>query len=439
MTIPQKEIDDLLERVDIVSVISAHVPLKKAGNEYKACCPFHSEKTPSFHVNPTKRFYYCFGCGESGSALTFLMKKAGLSFHDAVDQLARSAGVEPPASSRTLNGSDNRHEAIYGLLDKAMELFQGKLKSHKPAQKYLTDRGITRETALEFSLGYAPDAWDTMQNKFCTSSAETATLELSGMLASSKGRSYDRFRNRLMFPIFGNSGKVVGFGGRTIADAEPKYLNSPETPVFEKGRELFGLPQALPSIRKTGRVLVVEGYFDVLALHEHGIRNVVAALGTSVTSDQVGKLFRYAEEIVLVMDGDDAGRRATGKAIRNALPFMEDGRQLSVITIPGGHDPDTAIRQDPDCFDNLSDYLVAFDDFLFEEVIYAGREVPPERSDELAKAFIGFRDLVAKIPGDALRGLLAVKLAATTGLDVQFVQSQISETRHGDIQALSTC
>ena len=436
--IPQQKIDDLLAQVDIVSVINAHVPLQKAGNEYKACCPFHEEKTPSFTVSPAKQFYYCFSCGVHGTALTFLMQKAGLPFHDALDQLAASAGVESPAAARTLNGSSPSYHALFEVLDKSMSLFQRRLNSNKQVQKYLQERGISRATAEKFSLGYAPNEWDAILKEIGTSPVAIEQLAESGMLSKSdKGKTYDRFRNRVMFPIEGDSGKVVAFGGRTIADAEPKYLNSPETPVFQKGSELFGLSQALPEIRATGKALVVEGYFDVLALHEHGVRNAVAALGTSVTQLQISRLFRTATEIILVMDGDDAGRRATSKAIRTALPFMEDGRKLSVHVIPGGNDPDTAIRENPDCLDNLSADAIAFDDFVFDEVINAGSS--PRRTDDQARALIELCDLVAKIPGDTLRELLTVKLAHAIGLDVSFVRSQIDQTRQKDVPAMSVC
>jgi DNA primase len=343
--IPNDFIQTLLARVDIVAVIDRYVPLKKAGANFAACCPFHSEKTPSFTVSPVKQFYHCFGCGAHGTAIGFLIEYAGKSFPDAVEELARDAGLEVPSVS-TSSGEARRDDAVdlSGLLLQAARFYRAALKDSERAIDYLKGRGLTGPVAARFGIGYAADDWQPLAaafNEYQDKALETAGLVVAG----ESGKRYDRFRDRIMFPIHDGSGRVIGFGGRVLDQGEPKYLNSPETPLFSKGRELYGLFQARQAIRAAGRVVVVEGYMDVVALAQHGIEYAVATLGTATTPAHALKLFRITDNVVFCFDGDDAGRRAAWRALENTLAVVADGKHARFLFLPDGEDPDDFVRR----------------------------------------------------------------------------------------------
>ena len=348
-TIPSDFIQELLARVDIVDVINTSVPLAKSGREYKACCPFHNEKTPSFFVNPAKQFYHCFGCGESGTAISFLMKYRNLQFRETIEELASIAGMEIPVD-RSRRPSSGDFERLLELMTQVQSAYKHELHrgEHSSSPRdYLKSREITREAALKFGIGYAPDRWDFLLKKFGRTAQDCKLLEKAGLVTSKeKGKFYDRFRDRLMFPITDRRGRVIGFGGRIIGSGEPKYLNSPETLLFKKSNELFGLHEALTAIKQAGKVLVVEGYTDVVALFQSGVENVVATLGTATTPFHVRALFQTAPEIVFCFDGDAAGRTAAWRAMESVLPVMYGGKLVSFVFLPQGHDPDSMIREE---------------------------------------------------------------------------------------------
>ena len=342
--IPSDFIQTLLSRVDIVDVIDRSVPLKKAGANYQACCPFHSEKTPSFTVSPTKQFYHCFGCGAHGTAIGFLMEHDGKSFPEAVETLARDAGLTVPRVESA--GERERREVsrdLNELLLDAAKFYRARLRESERAISYLKRRGLTGAIAAHFGIGYAPDGWQNLAalpGDYADPQLEAAGLVISG----DSGKRYDRFRDRIMFPIHDARGHVIGFGGRVLDSGEPKYLNSPETPVFSKGRELYGLYLARNAIRAAGCVLVVEGYMDVVALAQHGVEYAVATLGTSTTAIHAQKLFRLADLVVYCFDGDAAGRKAAWRALETTLPVLTDGKEARFLFLPNGQDPDDYVR-----------------------------------------------------------------------------------------------
>ena len=343
--IPQSFIQDLLSRVDIVDVVDAAVKLRKAGANYSACCPFHSEKTPSFTVSPTKQFYHCFGCGAHGTAIGFVMEYHGLGFVEAVKELAQRAGMTVPEPERAARQShpEAGHSGLTDHLAQAARWYKDQLRSSERAIAYLKGRGLSGEIAARFGLGYAPDGWQGLAGAFPDYNNE-ALVECGLVVCSEEGRRYDRFRDRVMFPIANARGHIVGFGGRVLGQGEPKYLNSPETPVFEKGRELYGLFQARQAVRTAGRVLVVEGYMDVVALAQHGVGYAVATLGTATTPAHVQRLLRLADQVVFAFDGDSAGRKAAWRALETCLPLLDDGKQVGFLFLPEEHDPDSYVR-----------------------------------------------------------------------------------------------
>ncbi len=343
--IPKSFIQDLLNRLDIVDVVERYVPLKKAGANYVACCPFHSEKSPSFTVSQSKQFYHCFGCGAHGTAISFVMEHAGFGFVEAIEELARSAGLEVPRE-RPAAGEAYHKVApdLYEVMQAAMRYYREQLKQSPRAIAYLKRRGLSGGIAAKFGIGYAPDAWQNLASTFPDYQSDALT-ETGLVIAGDEGKRYDRFRDRIMFPIVNVRGQVIGFGGRVLDKGEPKYLNSPETSLFEKGRELYGLYQAQKAIRASQRVLVVEGYMDVVALAQHGVEYAVATLGTATTPYHVQKLLRLAEHIVFSFDGDKAGQKAAWRALENALPHLQDGKRISFLFLPVEHDPDSFIRE----------------------------------------------------------------------------------------------
>jgi DNA primase len=411
--IPQDFIDDLVARADIVDVVGRRVPLKKAGREFKACCPFHDEKTPSFTVSPAKGFYHCFGCGAHGTAIGFLMEFDHMSFVEAVESLANSMGVEVPR-----NESDRptrRYDELFDLMSRVERFWQQGLRESAAAVDYLKHRGIDGSTARRFGLGYAADAWSSVLDKFGTSQEAIDRLLAAGLvIRKDNGSHYDRFRDRIMFPIRDVRGRCIGFGGRAMGDGEPKYLNSPETVLFHKGRELYGLCEARQALRQIDRFVVVEGYMDVVALARHGIDFSVATLGTATTEEHLNRLFRLTENIDFCFDGDRAGQQAAWRALETALPHIREGRQVRFVFLPEGHDPDTYVNEHgADAFVKALDNGVALSDFLISEL---AQQVDLDTVDGRARLAELAKPLIARIPQGVYRELLIESLAQSVGL-----------------------
>lgn len=343
--IPKDFIDQLLTRVDIIDVIGSRVPLKKAGREYQACCPFHNEKTASFTVSPTKQFYHCFGCGAHGSAISFLMEYEHLAYPEAIEALARTAGVQVPREgAEDAPKRKPTNKSLYTLMEEATTWFQAQLPQNPAAREYLQQRGLSADIISRFGIGYAPSGWDNLGRKLAAYGEEK--LLATGMATQNEaGKVYDRFRERIMFPIRDKRGRVIGFGGRVLGNDTPKYLNSPETEIFHKGSELYGLFEARQHTRKLERLLVVEGYMDVIALAQYGITYAVATLGTATTPEHVRLLFRTVPEIIFCFDGDRAGKQAAWRALENALPELQDDKNVGFLFLPNGEDPDSHVRQ----------------------------------------------------------------------------------------------
>ena len=434
--IPEQFIDDLLVRADIVDVIDGRVPLKKAGKDYKACCPFHEEKTASFTVSADKQFYHCFGCGAHGSAIGFLMEYEHLPFPEAVEALASSMGVDVPRSGdgpATVTQDDVQD--ILAILNEADLFYRKLLRQHKGAQEavdYLKKRGLTGEIAAEFGMGFAPDGWDALTTALGTNDERRKLLEKAGLVTSKAGGGiYDRFRHRVMFPIHDYRGRVVGFGGRLLPSNRPdsqggastagegkpegaKYLNSPETPVFHKGREMYGLYRAREAIKRANRVLVVEGYMDVVALAQNGVNNVVATLGTATTPDHLERLFRHAPEVVFCFDGDRAGRQAAWRALEQSLPLLRSGRQVSFLFLPEGQDPDSMIRAEGQAaFEQRMATVKPLPEFLMDELV---AKVDLSRLDGRARLAELARPLLQKVPAGVFREMLLETLEKQSGL-----------------------
>ncbi len=343
--IPKSFIQDLLNRLDIVDVIDRHVPLKKAGANFVACCPFHNEKSPSFTVSQSKQFYHCFGCGAHGTSIGFVMEHGGLSFVDAVEELARGIGVTVPHETPALGQVQHKVAPdLYEVMQSALRYYREQLKQSPRAIDYLKKRGLSGEIAARFGIGYAPEGWQNLEG-IVSSYQDSSLLETGLVIENDEGKRYDRFRDRIMFPIVNTRGQIIGFGGRVLDKGEPKYLNSPETALFEKGRELYGLFQAQKAIRASRQVLVVEGYMDVVALAQHGVEYAVATLGTATTPYHVQKLLRLTDRVVFCFDGDAAGQRAAWRALENALPQLVDGKHVSFLFLPAEHDPDSFVRE----------------------------------------------------------------------------------------------
>ena len=367
--IPPQFIDDLLTRVDIVDIIDARVPLKKAGKNLHACCPFHNEKTPSFTVSAEKQFYHCFGCGAHGTAIGFLMEYEQMSFPESIQELAEHVGMTVPVSQSL--SANPVSQNLYDLLDKVSQYYVHQLQTHPQREQfveYLRKRGLSAEIIEHFNIGMAPDGWDNVLKMFGTNDIARKQLNEAGLLSSNdNGRSYDRFRNRIMFPIRDRRGRVIGFGGRVLDDSSPKYLNSPETPVFHKGKELYGLYQARKATRKLERIVIVEGYMDVIALAEFGVNNAVATLGTATTPDHLRQLLRSAPEIVFCFDGDRAGREAAWRAAENALPLLGGNHQLKFMFLADGEDPDSLVQQQgAEVFNAMVEKAKNYSDFFFD-------------------------------------------------------------------------
>jgi DNA primase len=430
--IPKSFIDDLMLRVDIADVIDARVPLKKAGKDFKACCPFHEEKTPSFTVSPAKQFYHCFGCGAHGTAIGFLMDYEHMEFIEAVEDLAAHAGMEVPREADADSGKSQAGTALIGVLQEATRYYRQQLREHPQSQyaiEYLKGRGISGDIAQAFGLGYAPDGWDNLVQALGKDATSREQLVAAGLAVKKEnGGCYDRFRNRVMFPIHDYRGRIVGFGGRVIGNDEPKYLNSPETALFHKGREVYGLYRARDSIKQANRVIVVEGYMDVVALAQFGVDNAVATLGTATTRDHIERLFRFAPEIIFCFDGDRAGRDAAWRALENALPAVRDGRQLSFLLMPEGDDPDSLVRKiGRDGFVEYMTQARPLPDFLFE---YLARQVDLGRLDGRARLVELAKPLLLRIPAGVFREMMMERLAELSQLGSQKLAATMDNTRN---------
>jgi DNA primase len=416
--IPEKFIDDLLARIDIVDVIQERVPLKKSGRDWSARCPFHDERSASFTVSPSKQFYHCFGCGEHGSAIGFLMKYDRLEFPDAVEELANRAGLKVPYEGGREAPREDASE-LYNMLDAAATFFRRQLDASETARAYFAKRGLDEANLARFNLGYAPDAWDALKNALGTTAQRIALLEKAGMLTSGeRGGKYDRFRDRVMFPILDRRGRTIAFGGRVLAkDDGPKYLNSPETPLFHKGRELFGLWQVREAHTKIPRLIVVEGYMDVISLHQFGVPQAVATLGTATTRDHAEILFRQCADVYFCFDGDRAGRQAAWRAVESVLPRMRDGRQALFLFLPDGEDPDSLIRKEGLAgFEQRLKDAMPLSEFFFAEI---GKDVNLGSLDGRARLAERARPLLAQIPDGAFRDLMLAELDKSTGVRVQ--------------------
>ncbi len=425
--IPQSFIQDLLGRVDIVEVIDRHVKLKRAGANYSACCPFHSEKSPSFTVSPTKQFYHCFGCGAHGTAVGFLMEYSGMGFVEAVKDLAQSIGMKVPEEARS-EASQRRveqGESLHEVLLRAAQHYRNQLKDAPQAIAYLKKRGLSGDIAKRFGIGYVPEEWQNLAAAF--SDYDGPVLATAGLVKQKEdGKRYDVFRNRIMFPIVDVRGNVIGFGGRVLGEGEPKYLNSPETPVFEKGRELYGLYQARRAIRDAGRVVVVEGYMDVVALAQAGVEYAVATLGTATTPLHVQKLLRQTDEIVFCFDGDKAGRGAAWRALENSLAQLQDGKQLKFLFLPEGEDPDTYVRKHgKEAFEKALGGAVPLSRFLLDEV---SARVDLATAEGRAKCLHEAKPLLKQIQAGGLRLQLVRELAERCRVSPEEV-SQLFELR----------
>ncbi|HKU13037.1 MAG TPA: DNA primase [Steroidobacteraceae bacterium] len=421
--IPQHFIDELISRADLVELIGSRVPLKKAGKEFKACCPFHGEKTPSFHVVPEKQFYHCFGCGVHGTAITFLMEHDHLSFVEAVEDLAARVGLEVPREEQPGARQPPPTDGLFALLDQTAELYRSELKNSQRAVEYFKKRGLTGDTAARFSLGYAPDAWDCLLQQFGASEADRLKLLQVGLVIERERKPgvtagyYDRFRDRVMFPIRDARGRTIGFGGRVLDKGEPKYLNSPETELFHKGRELYGLYEARQASRTLTRLLIVEGYMDVVRLHQAGITYAVATLGTATTPEHLSRVFRICNELIFCFDGDRAGRAAAWRALENSLSQVREGRQIRFLFLPDGHDPDSLVgAEGREAFEARLAQALPLSEYFINHL-----KAQVDMSSVDGRAGFGelARPLLERIPAGIYRELLADEIARTVRLDPQ--------------------
>jgi DNA primase len=416
--IPRAFIQDLVGRADIVEIVGSRVPLKKAGREYRACCPFHDEKTPSFWVSPDKQFYHCFGCGAHGTVLDFLMNYDRLPFVEAVEELASRLGLEVPreagsAPARTID------EDLYALMARVAGFYQEQLGQDERAKAYVARRGLDAPTLERFSIGYAPNDWSAVLKRFGASDATRQKLSAAGLIiARDSGDGwYDRFRDRLMFPIRDARGRVIAFGGRIIDNGEPKYLNSPETELFHKGRELYGLYETRQNRAPLQRLLIVEGYMDAVRLHQSGIGYAVATLGTATTPEHLRRAFRLVREIVFCFDGDRAGRDAAWRALQNALPEATAGRELRFLFLPDGEDPDSLVgKEGRERFEaRLGDALPLSEYF----VAHLSASIDIRHADGKARFVAEARPLLERVPAGTYRELLLDRLAATIGASAE--------------------
>lgn len=416
--IPDDFIQDLLNRVDIVDVVERYLPLKKAGQNYSACCPFHKEKSPSFTVSQTKQFYHCFGCGAHGSALGFVMEHQALSFPDAVRMLAESVGMQVPVSDAPVSEKAKAAPGIYDVMKTAMNYYRAQLKTAPAAIEYLKSRGVEGRTAARFGLGFAPGAGQSLKAVFADYD-HNAVIKDAGLVGEDEAtlRRYDRFRSRVLFPILNQRSQVIGFGGRIMGSGAPKYLNSPETPVFEKGKELYGLPQARTAIRDRGRVLVVEGYMDVVMLNQNGVEYSVASLGTACTPEHIRKLLKLADEVYFCFDGDKAGKKAAWRALENSLEQLVDGKKLAFLFLPAEHDPDSYVQEfGQERFEQaLLQESVPLAQFLLKEL---SSQVQLESEEGRAKLISLAAPMLSQVKAPAFGMMIKKRLAELSRLEM---------------------
>ncbi|EKB3554295.1 DNA primase [Vibrio parahaemolyticus] len=441
--IPRSFIDDLLARLDIVDIIDARVKLKKKGKNYGACCPFHNEKTPSFSVSQEKQFYHCFGCGAHGNAIDFMMEFERLEFVEAIEELASYLGLDVPREQRSGGGgqfksgpqaSSSEKRSLYDLMGSIAQFYRNQLKqpSSKVAIEYLKDRGLSGEIVQKFGIGYVADEWDLVRKNFGQNKDNQDMLVIGGMLIENdKGNRYDRFRGRIMFPIRDRRGRVIGFGGRVLGEGTPKYLNSPETPIFHKGKELYGLYEVLQAHREPAQILVVEGYMDVVALAQYGVDYSVASLGTSTTGDHIQMLFRQTNTVVCCYDGDRAGKEAAWRALENALQFLKTGNTLKFLFLPDGEDPDSYVRKyGKATFEQQIEQATPLSSYLFDNLIELHQiNLGNNEGKSALRAYASA--LIDKIPDPYFQELLEKLLDERTGFDNRLRQprKKISETR----------
>jgi DNA primase len=434
--IPQNFIDELIARADIVEIIGARVPLKKSGREYKACCPFHAEKTPSFWVSPDKQFYHCFGCGKHGTVLGFLIDHDHMSFPEAVEELATRLSMEVPREAAAAGEARRADEPLYELMARVARFYAESLAREPHAREYLAKRGLTPETLERFAIGYAPNSWNELLRSFGAGDAERKRLSDGGLVIERERgqlpggeRYYDRFRDRIMFPIRDGRGRVIGFGGRIIDAGEPKYLNSPETVLFHKGRELYGLYETRRARPNLARLVVVEGYMDTVRLHQAGIDYAVATLGTATTAEHFRRLFRLVPAVVFAFDGDRAGRAAAWRALQQGLPEAREGREIRFLFLPQGHDPDTLVAAEgAGAFEERLQGAVPLSEYLVREL---SEQSDLKSADGRARFAETARPLFAKVPEGVYRELLLERLAQVVGLSSQRLQELWLPARAG--------
>ena len=423
--IPQSFIDELLDRTDIVELINTRVSLKKTGKNYSACCPFHEEKSPSFTVTQEKQFYHCFGCGASGNAIGFLMEYERLDFVESIEYLAKQAGLEIPQTSQNSNNNSKKQRNVYSILIESDKFYRTQLRTHPDASKainYLKERGFSGKIAAKFGVGFAPNSWDLLL-KALPEEENLRLLEQAGMLISKpeEKKLYDRFRNKIMFPIRDQRGRTVGFGGRVLDDSKPKYINSPETPIFQKGRELFGLYEARKSLKTIPNIIMVEGYLDVISLSQFEINNSVASLGTSLTENHLHKIFRYTSEVIFCFDGDDAGRKAASRALETCLPQMRDGFSAKFLFLPESEDPDSLVRKlGRDEFLKFVETATPLSKFFFD---YFARDIDITTMDGKAKLGKTCALPLSQIPNGIFQQLMLNELSKITEIS----EEQLSE------------
>ena len=442
----QAFIDQILDRTDIVDVVDRRVKLKKAGKNYSACCPFHQEKTPSFSVNPEKQFYYCFGCGAGGNALGFIMDYERMEFREAIESLAQAAGIDMPAEEVDSAPQVDNQKPLYESMERATKLYEGFLRQHKDRGRvvdYLKRRGLSGEVARDFRLGFAPEGWDNLMQTLPDEASVGHALTAGLLIENDKGRKYDRFRDRVIFPIVNQRGKVIAMGGRVLGDGKPKYLNSPETPLFSKSHELYGLHHIRKFAKNLSRIVVVEGYMDVIALAQFGIHYAVATLGTSVGKPHLELLFRRVEQVVFCFDGDEAGRKAAFRGMEAALPMMEDGRQVKFLFLPEGEDPDTVVRsKGAPHLEHMFDTAAPLEQFLFEQM---GAGIDLTTMDGKARLSKLVAPYINQIPDGVYKTLLFKSLAERTDMDVESLRRlrevqetpSTSESSHNDYSDMS--
>lgn len=421
--IPEYFIDDLLSRTDLVELIDSRVKLKRAGKNYVACCPFHQEKSPSFTVSPDKQFYYCFGCGASGNAVGFLMDFDRLGFVEALEDLAKINGIEVPREQQDFAQPQANHTKLYQALDAANQFYQSQLRSPKVRERaisYLKGRGLDGEIAKQFQVGFAPAGWNNLLEKLQQQFDIETLIEAGLVVRNEKDKTYDRFRDRIIFPIRDTRGRTIAFGGRVLGDDKPKYLNSPESPIFHKGRQLYGLYEAKQALKNIQRFLVVEGYMDVVALAQHGVSYAVATLGTACSKEHLEKLFQQSNEIVFCFDGDAAGRKAAERALEISLTVMKDGREIKFLFLPEGEDPDTLVRKDGrELFEHHIDNGTPLSDYFFEVI---GEDINLNSIDGKARLAKNAVSKIDTLPKSIFRQLLVDKLAKITELSSESLE-----------------